>query len=82
MNETDILKQIEDLKFQLWQRDKEKESLDVLRAIKAEHRALKSPDSETILFLIRRLFIAQNEIERLKKLTSKPPVKSKMVQVA
>ena len=67
MTETELLNQIEDLKFKLRKMDEERNLNETLEKLKQEHRGLKSPDSPMILYLIRRHHILYNELARLKK---------------
>ena len=66
MEEAKLLVELEELKSQLRQIDKERSETLKLDELRNEHRSLKSPDSEMILYLIRAIFKAQNEIARLK----------------
>lgn len=68
MQEKDILIQMEQLRVRLKQLDRERNGYFKLDELRAKHRTLGSPDSETVLYLIRRLLSAEGEINRLNKI--------------
>lgn len=68
MTELEMEMKIAELQKQLVTLDEEKQLTFKLEEVREKHRTLPSPDSPTILFLVRAMITARGEINRLKKI--------------
>lgn len=71
MEEKEVLLELEILKRKLREYDDERNSNLKLDELRAKHRALPSPDSAAILYLIRKVGNMQQEINRQRNLLTK-----------